>query len=176
MQKKENLDCYRKKLPYPSDRKIEKYIKEAEKEWRKIENKILQSLSEITRIKWKEKEVFCYVIGRGVPISDPLTMEIYEKRIDWFIDVMIHELIHRLFCQEDNLKKFYKLGEKYKKDIHTTVHIVLNAIHKEVYLKFFNKKRLLREIKIFSNYPEYKEAWDFVEKNDYKKIIKDFAF
>lgn len=172
---KKNLDSYRGKLSYPSRQKISEYIKRVEKEWSKIEKEILSYLSKITKIKWKEKEIICYVVGRGRPISDPLTMEVYEKRVDWFIDVIIHELIHRIFCQKNNMEKHNRLSKKYKKNIHITVHIILNAIHKDIYLKFFNKKRLLREIKIFSNYPEYKEAWDFVERNDYKKIIKDFV-
>lgn len=175
MTSRKNLDSYRKKLPYPSPKKIQDYISNVEKEWGKIGKKILQYLSKTAGIKWKEKEIICYVVGRSKPLSDPLIMEIYEKRTDWFIDVLIHELIHRLFIQENNLEKLYKLSKKYKKDIHITVHIILNAIHKDVYLKFFNAKRLLREIKIFSNFPEYKEAWDFVEKSDYKKIIEDFV-
>ena len=138
---KERLDEYRKNLSYPKQAKIENYIKEINKEWKKIERRILFHISKITKIKWKEKEIICYVVGRTMPISEPLTMEIYEKRIDWFIDVMIHELIHRLFCQNDKtIGLFYNLSKKYKKDYGTTVHIVLNAIHKDVYLKFFNKK------------------------------------
>lgn len=173
---KEKLDEYRKKLPYPSYEKVTLYLKEVEKEWKKIENKILQHLSNVAKIKWKEKEVICYVNGRCEPISDPLTIEVYEKRIDWFIDVMIHELIHRIFLQDDKiLNKFYKLSEEYNKNMGTTVHIIVNAIHKDIYLRFFNRNRLAREIKIFSNYPELKGAWDFVEKRDYKQIIKDFV-
>ena len=78
-----------------------------EKLWIKYEKKVLTELSKITRLKWKEKAINCYIVvrrGTYSAFSDPITMPIYPK-IDWFIDVLIHESIHRLWTQEGNFKK-----------------------------------------------------------------------
>jgi len=66
---------------YPSPTTIIKYISLVERLWRKQENKILREISSISKLKWQEKEIKCYVIGQGRPFSDPLTIRIYKKSI-----------------------------------------------------------------------------------------------
>ena len=136
---------------YPSERKILNYIKKIEKVWRGYERKILTELSNVTHLKWKVRSIYCYVVGRCKPISEPLTLPLYEKHPDFFVDMLTHELIHNLFIQEGNLKKTKKawnyFQKKYKKESpRTIIHILLQAIHTHIYLKFFNERRLKRNI------------------------------
>jgi len=169
-----------KDVKYPSESEIRSYIKKAEKEWRKSEGKILTELSRITGLKWKEKTISCYVVGRCIPISDPLTLKVYDKR-ERFIDVLTHELIHQLMAsQEGNLKKAKKawdhLYKEYKNESFTTVvHVPVHALHKHVLLKFFGEKRLKDEVESLIMFPDYKRAWDIVEKEGYLNIIKKFT-
>jgi len=165
---------------YPSQRKILNYIKKIEKLWRKVEKKILQELSTVTHLKWGVKSINCYVVGRCKPFSDPLTIPIYEKLPDYFIDVLTHELIHNLFIQPENCKKSKKawryFHQKYKKfSRNTRIHIPLHAIHSHIYYKFFNEKRLKRDIKFISFLPDYKKSWQIVQKEGYKNIINEFV-
>lgn len=163
---------------YPSTKKVLNYIKKVEKLWRKDERKILQELSKITKLKWKSKSVDCYIVGRSRSFSYPLTMSIYEKKPDYFIDVLIHELIHNIFIQnekkiEKSWKYFYK---KYKKESITTKHhIYLHAIHQYIYLKFYGKKRLERDIEWAQTKRDYRRAWDIVQKEGYQNIINEFV-
>lgn len=170
----------RKYQKYPSAKQILNYIKKVEKLWRKNEERILEEISRVSSLKWKSRYIYCYVVGRCIPFSDPLTLPVYDKHPDYFIDTLTHELIHQLFTQDNNLKKSEKawgyINRKYKKESLTTrIHIPLYAIHSHIYLKFFNEKRLKRDIKLMSFLQDYKIAWGIVQKEGYKNLIKEFT-
>ena len=169
----------KEKRKYPSHREILNYIKKIEEVWDKIEKNVLKELSNISGLKWKEKKIICYVVGYANPFSDPLTIPIYIKDYDYFIDILIHELIHQIFTQEGNLDKSKKswnyLFKKYKKETwNTKIHIPLHAIHSQIYLKFFNKNRMQKDISYVSGFKDYKRSWEIVLKETPDKIIKDF--
>jgi len=162
---------------YPSPEMVFKYIKKIEKLWRKEEKKVLTEISKITGLKWQEKFIDCYVVGRRIPFSQPLTMQVYEK-YDYFIDVLTHELIHNIFIQnEKNLGNCWKyFFEKYKKEPNNTqVHIYLHAFHKHIFLKLYNERRLKREIESISRFPAYKRSWEIVQRDGYQNIINEFV-
>jgi hypothetical protein len=168
----------RRQKNYPSPKKVLNYLKKVEKLWQKEEKKVLQELSKITQLKWENRTIDCFVVGRCRPFSYPLTMPFYEKYPDYFVDVLTHELIHNLFIQNEKRteKAWRYFGEKYKKEsIITKNHIVLHAIHSHIYLKFYNEKRLKRDINLIGFLPDYKKAWQIVQKEGYKDIIKEFV-
>jgi len=168
-----------KDVKYPSEQEIGSYIKKAEKGWRRYEAKILTELSKIIGLKWEEKAITCYVVGRCIPISDPLTLKIYDD-LSRFIDVLTHELIHQLLASQDaNLNKSKKawdhLYKEYKNEsFMTVVHVPVHALHKHILMKFFGEKRLKNEIESLMMFPDYKKSWDIVEKEGYANIIKEF--
>lgn len=170
---------YKRKIgKWPSQKKIQKYICTVEKLWKINGDAILKELSKVTGLKWKS-DVICYVVGRCRPFSDPLTISVYDKHPDQFIDILTHELIHQLFTQDGNFKKSKKawnyLEKKYNKEsLRTRNHIPVHAIHTHIYLKFFNKKRLERDIKWATSFQDYKRAWEIVEKDGYKNVIQNF--
>jgi hypothetical protein len=163
---------------YPSEKRILNYISQIKKEWEKIEKKILTELEKVSGLRWKEKKIICYCIGQGIPFSDPLTMPVSRPKT-YFIDTLIHELIHQLMTQENNLNKsknawsyFFK---KYKKEEYNTIiHIPLHAIHSHIFHKFFSQKRLNHDYKYIKRLPAYKRSWDTVKKEGYQNIIKEF--
>jgi len=162
---------------YPSSRKIVNYIKSVEKMWNKISGKILHELSKVTSLKWKSKIIHCYVVGKCVPFSDPLTLPLYEKK-DYFIDVLIHELIHQLFSQnwKETRKAWKYIQRKYKNESHETqIHIPLHAVHSHIYMKFFNVERLERDFKAVSKIPDYRKSWEIVKRKGYEKIMQEFV-
>ncbi|MBS3053048.1 MAG: hypothetical protein J4469_00960 [Candidatus Aenigmarchaeota archaeon] len=170
---------HKKEKDYPSHKNILDYIKQVQKLWGRYEKEILHELSVITGLKWKEKRITCYVVGRCIPFSDPLTLPVIEKYPDYFIDNLVHELIHQLFTQNGNIEKSKRawnyINRKYRdKPFNTRIHIPLHAIHSHIYLRFFNEKRLSRDIKLIKFLPEYKKSWEIVREEGYKKIISEF--
>ncbi len=173
---KEGARLRKKDKNNPSSRKILNYIKEIEKLWKRYEKKILSELSKISHLKWKSKFIYCYVVGRCRPFSDPLTVPVYKNK-NYFIDVLTHELIHQLFIQNlrQSKKAWTYVFKKYKKESHTTkIHIPLHAIHSHIYMKFFGEKRLNRDIKLISFLPDYKKSWEIVQREGYQNIIREF--
>jgi hypothetical protein len=161
----------------PTPDQVQKFIKRIEPLWRKDEKKILTELSKITGLKWSDKFIYCYIVGRCRPFSDPLTIRVYKKP-NRFIDILNHELIHQLFMQKGNYeysrKAWNHIHKKYKNETFTTqIHIPLYAIYTQTYLKLYNKRRLLDEVRN-TTYPEYKRALEIVGKEGYENIIKEF--
>ena len=67
------------RLPRSKDKNITtkdilKKMSILEKEWKKIENKILKSLTAYTNLQWSEKIINCYFVENCIPFSDPLTI------------------------------------------------------------------------------------------------------
>lgn len=158
---------------------IQNYIKKIEGEWKKQEKIILQELEKIAKLRWKEHEIVCYVVGDCRPFSDPLTLPIYDDS-SLFIDVLIHELIHRLFSQENNYEEAEKswnyFHDKYKNETFLTrIHIPINAILEHIYRQILDTKRLDRDISRSSSRVDYKKAWESVLKDGYINIIKEFT-
>ena len=161
---------------YPSFKKILSYTEKIERLWRKDEKKVLQEIAKITHLKWRSKSIDCYVVGRCRPFSYPLTMPIYEKHPDLFIDVLIHELIHNILTQNrEKIKRAFEyINKKYKKETpRTKNHIYVHAIHNHIYLKFYNKNRLKRDIG-FSKL-DFQKSWAIIQKEVYKNIINEFV-
>lgn len=168
----------KRKKKWPSSKKISNYIKKIEKLWRKEEKNVLRELSKVAHLKWKSKSIDCYIVGKCRPFSCPLTMPVYEKYPDYFIDVLIHELIHNLFIQnpKETKKAWQYFERKYKKESQITkYHIVLHAIHSHIYLKLYNEKRLKRDIKLTHRFSDYKKSWQIVQKEGYGNIIDRFV-
>jgi len=161
---------------YPPLNIIWRYLKEMKKRWPKYEEKILREISKLTKLKWQEKEVKCYIIGAGKSFSDPLTVRYFKNKND-FIDTLIHELIHQIQTQNrKKVKKWYDyIKKKYKKEsILTQNHIIVHAVHYKLLENFFGKRRLNKQIKRHKEFPDYKRAWEIVEEETPKEIIKKF--
>ena len=159
---------------YPSKEEIEKYLEEIKKLWEK--DKILGKISEIMGLKWTWNKINCYIVGRGTNFAFPLTLTIWTKKTD-FIDVLTHELIHRMeFQHRVHRTKWLKyLDDKYKGESDDAKnHILTFAVHKKIYLELFNQERLNRNIKRNDNMLDYNRAWEIVEQEGNDNIIEKF--
>jgi len=165
---------------YPNEKKVIEYIKDVQKIWNKIGRKILIEMQRISKLRFNDNKIVCYVVGRAIPFADPLTVPIYWKDHNYFIDTLIHELIHLLFTQEGNLQKSKKswgyIFTKYKNEtFDTKIHIPLHAIHTHIYTMFFSMERLEHDIIELYNLHAYRRSWEIVNKDGYQKIIEEFT-
>ncbi len=177
---KEQKESGEKDDSYPTAEEVEKFIDVLQKKWEQKEKRILEELSKITTLQWKEDTITCYVVGRTIAFSDPLTIPAYTGYEDYAIDVLTHELIHQLFTQKGNYEKSYKAWESTHKKFaehseNTRIHIPLEAVHTSLYLNLFDEERFKRDRDFLSLMPDYKAAWDVIEKEGYKNIIKEFV-
>lgn len=162
----------------PEDSLLNEKMRAYEKAWEKDGEKILRELSAITKLPWQEKEIICYITWGVGSFSDPLTLNI-EREADDAVQLLAHELTHRLLSHKDNtllVRKNWKLlMEKYKEHPPVTqVHIVIHAIHEHILRKLYSEKALLRE-KNLPHSPNYVLAWKIVEKDGYQNIIAELV-
>ena len=167
--------------PYPDTKTTTAFMRRLEKEWRKNEHAVFASIQQFSGIKWTVKEHICYVVGSGDPFSDPLTMPVFAPQapIDYASDVLCHELIHRNLIEssfEAKWKKVLaKLKKRYPKDTENAfIHVLVHAIHEHIFLSLFSEERLKRDRRIMSAYPDYRRAWEIVEKVGAKKILETY--
>lgn len=154
--------------------KIERYKNRLEKEWRKIERKAFDVISEVSGLKWKKPVIDCYIVEETKCFSMPLTIE-PRKKLKNLIKTIIHELVHNIIVQNlDRLrqknysKKYGKLSRK------TEIHILVHAILKEALLKLYGEKQTRKLIESYDKYPkDYRKAWEIVEQEGSRKIIID---
>ncbi|MBU1630170.1 hypothetical protein KKD88_03790 [Patescibacteria group bacterium] len=150
-----------------------------EKEWRKNEQRVFNAIQKYSGVKWTTKEHTCYVVGAADPFSDPMTISVFASHVpmDYVSDVLCHELIHRNFEEQTFVKRYArilnKLKKKYPQDTENTLdHVIVHAIHEQIFLSVFSKNRLLREKRVMSPHPDYDRAWKIVENVGSDKIIE----
>lgn len=166
---------------YPNTKNVMTFLRRLEKEWRKNEQKVFIAIQRYSGVRWTTKSHVCYVIGAGIPFSDPLTMPVFdpEAPIDYTSDVLCHELIHRNLIEPSFSAKwkiiFRKLKRHFPEDTENTlVHVIVHAIHEQIFLNLFSEERLKRDKRIMHAHPDYRRAWEIVEKVGAKKIIKTY--
>ena len=108
---------------YPSPKSIEKTIMKYRRLWKKYESIIPAEISRISGLRWRQKIIYCYVVGHTTSFSEPLTLSVFKSDQE-FVDTLTHELIHQLEYQNwDRIKGFFRwLSRKYKNETGQTRH------------------------------------------------------
>ncbi len=151
-----------------------KYVKKLQKEWNKVEKKVFTAMTKVSGLKWSQQTTTCFVVRNSNPFSMPLTLPI-RKDLDNQIETIIHELVHNLIFQNSKKIRKKNYSKKYGRLSRVTKnHVLTHAILKETLLKIYGEKKTRLLIKKYNNSPEYKKAWEIVEKEGFKRIIKDF--
>ncbi|MEK7452243.1 MAG: hypothetical protein AAB664_02805, partial [Patescibacteria group bacterium] len=133
------LRIHKQPSAYPSDKKIKTALQTRLRAWKKVEKRVIQAIEKNTSVQFMDAITTCYVVGRSIPFSDPLTLPIFFKYpISRFVDSLTHELIHRIFSQPDGERLFRKimkrLCQRYpKENWNTILHVVIHAVHAIVY-------------------------------------------
>lgn len=166
-----------KRGKYPASNRIRSLMATREKVWRKTEGGVIGSIERTVGVSFSKKRITCYVVGRGVPNSEPLTLPIFITRpATRFVDTLAHELVHRLFSQKDGAKRLdlitRPLRKKYPKEPWNVIlHVAVDAVLAQVYRDVFTLARAKSEYRFISSLPEYKRAWDIVFALTPQKIL-----
>ena len=153
--------------------------KEISKAWKPYEKKVLTGMSEVLDLEFKQNLIEIHILPFPGAFSWPLTIgkDYFQK--DRAVDAICHELIHRLLLDNTKLPYDYDTWPSWRKIIGeepnnpTFNHIVVHAILKYVFLDVLNEpERLERDIEDSQQYENYKDAWNYVESHDYRKLIE----
>jgi len=171
--------------PLRSDEEYAKIVESYEKAWKPLENKVLSGMCEIIDLEFRQEIIDVYIAPWFKAISDPMVIGV-TLETDEFIDVLTHELIHRLLTDNTLLpiedKFLVPEWEKLFGGQHawnTLIHIPVHAIHQAIYCDVLkDPQRMERDINSCKKHNDidYVKSWEYVEQNDYKKIIKKLRY
>lgn len=148
--------------------------------WQPYELKVLTGMTETLGLSFRQEIIDVYIAPWINAFSDPLVIGVTQEP-DVFIDILTHELLHRLLTDNTTIPHETQLLEEWQKlfgknhTLGSVIHIPVHAVHKAIYLDVLKQpKRLERDIADSKQYEvtDYLSAWDYVEKHDYKEIIE----
>lgn len=169
---------------FPDFKEILEKKSKLEEYWGVNGERIVDSISNISGLKWREEDIDVYFIAHGPVFSDPLTLSISKGKepitvlSDEKLQIdLIHELIHNILSQNhENLTNFYNWRDaKYEKEkVLTKIHIAVHAIEMGVMINW-GKEDELSEI-IAKSSGSYRKAWNIVEEEGWQNVIKNLTF
>ena len=165
----------------PTKEEVLNRIEVYKKEWRKYEKPILKGVCDVLKLLFLQNIVDVHIVsGNPRAFSNPIVMK-SSYAPEEFVDVLAHELIHRLLsnhAETINMKVLVKMFPK--EDSLTRGHVLIHAILKYLYLDILKQpERLEKDLKrsysaSIKGVPAYHRAWEIVNAGDYMKFIRDF--
>lgn len=168
--------------PLQSDKLYEKIALKYEEWWRPFNDPVLKGISKLLKLSFKQNIIDVNVAPWFTPISDPMVIGPIFKTQDDILNTLSHEMLHRLITDNttypydfDFLAEWQTMfGKDHARNtlIHIPVHAVMEALYRDV----LNRPDLIDlDKKQTSSYKAYKDAWVYVEKVGYKKILKQLT-
>ena len=150
--------------------------------WESYEEKILRGMCEITGLTFRQNIIDVYIAPWFWAFSDPMVVGVTYKP-DKFVDVLTHELLHRLLTDNNESPYDTEWGARWKKLfgqehgfgrgnsvlVHIPVHALLQAIFDDV---LNEPERTIRDKMHSEKSESYDRAWKYVKKYGYKNIVK----
>lgn len=159
---------------------IGKTLYSYEQAWLPYGDKIVRGICEILDLEFRQNVIDLYAAPFYQSFSFPLFIATkYEP--DRAVDVIAHELIHVLLYdntvasldlarEERAWQKMFKgLDDNVVATLHVPVHAVLQALFDDI---LGEPERTARDKKMCEKYPDYKIAWEYVDKVGYKEVIE----
>ena len=165
--------------PLRSDEEYTQIVEAYKKGWRPIEKKVLNGACETLDLDFRQGLIDVYIAPWFNAFSDPMVIGTTQEP-DVFIDLLTHELIHKLLTDNTAVPDDAELFEPWQKlfgDDHTfdaLVHIPVHATLQAIYLDVLKEpRRFERDIKRSKENKSdaYTKAWDYVQEKGYKEII-----
>jgi len=158
----------------PTDKEVLGKIDAYRKEWGKHESKILEGLFKVSCLSFYDNVIDVYIVSAcKSPFSDPIVIPATYTP-ETFVDVLTHELIHRLLTRNREGIDFENLLSQVfiEEDNKVKVHIFVHAVHQALYLDVFNDKiRLEKDIERSAHMTSYQKSWDLVDKTGYTNVL-----
>lgn len=147
--------------------------------WRPHNDAILHGICDIFDLEFRQNIIDVNVAPWFTPISDPIVIGPAFATEDAIMNTITHELLHRLLTDNtaydydhDFIKDWEILFDK-DHSMNTLVHIPVHAGLKKLYIDVIKRPDLVSfDIQEVKEYPDYAKAWEYVESNDYQKIIE----
>ncbi len=165
----------------PTKEEVLERIEKYKEEWRKYEKPILKGICSILKLPFVQNIVDVHIVsGNPRAFSNPIVMKSGYSP-DEFVDVLTHELIHRLLSNHGEsvstkvLVKLFPLEDNL-----TRIHILVHAVLKYIYLDVLKqperlKKNMERSSQMATKgIKAYHRAWEILGERGYVEFVKEF--
>lgn len=158
---------------------INKKLDEYEVAWRPYEKRLIEGMSRLLNLEFKQNVIDVYAAPFYTSFSFPLIIATkYES--DRAVEVLTHELVHTLLydntlqdidlmAKEQEWIGMFGEGRDAVELIHIPVHATLQALFDDV---LGEPERTIRDKEMCENYPAYQKAWEYVDEVGYKTILE----
>ena len=161
-----------------SDDFINQKVREYSEAWSIYEDRIIPALCDVLGVEFNQNIIDIYITPFINSISDPMIIST-KYPADRAIDVITHEISHRLLTDNDHLplSDGRKLTEHWTEafgnyPFKTLVHIPVHALLEYIFTDILNEPaRLERDIEFSKRFEAYDQAWQHVQNTGYKTII-----
>lgn len=157
---------------------VDSYVAAYQKAWAPYEDTIIRGICDITGLEFRQNIIDVSIAPWFHAFSDPLVVGITYQP-DRFVEVLTHELIHRLSFDNtntpygtnyaDHWAKLFGKEHNFTVLIHIPVHAIMQALFDDV---LHEPVRTKNDREKCRNWPDYDAAWQYVEKHSYKTIIE----
>lgn len=163
---------------YPDSDETRRRSMAYEAAWKKHEPDLLGGMCKFLGLTFSQAVIDVHIVGGGVgAISMPTVVGAREEP-DRFVDILAHELLHRLLSEPVEEGKIWAIVEdKFDTEwVLTKNHILVNCTMAYLYEEVFKDHgRLVRDVEASERMPAaYKKSWEIVLEAGYNELIKDF--
>ena len=162
----------------PSKEEILRRIKAYKEEWEKYEEKILTAMTEILSLEFINQVIDVNIVsGLSRAMSNPIIIKSGFSPSE-FVDVLAHELIHKLFQDNVDIYPWKILQEMFPNEKDKTVlnHIITNAVLMYIFVDILkDQSRLDINLESSKNADSdsYAKAWGIVKERGHINLIKE---
>lgn len=155
-----------KKWTPPVKEEMKKRIKAYKDLWAKYEEKVLNGICSALDLSFKENIEVYIVAGVNRDMSNPIIISSHHSP-NKFITILAHELVHRIFKNEDF--KFSKILLNKTENKTTNNHILVYAVLRKIFEDEPEMLKIVADIKHDENY-----IIAFELSKSYEEILKFF--
>ena len=156
---------------------VDEKVAQYQAAWHPYEKKIIHSMCQILDLEFRQNIIDVNIAPWFNAFSDPMVIGI-NKTPDRFIEVLTHELLHRLLTDNTRTKYDTEYGKEWIKlfgsqnDFITLVHIPVHACLQAVFDDALSEpQRTQNDRKLSQQWDGYREAWAYVDSKGYQTII-----
>lgn len=165
----------------PTHEEMEIHIEEYKDEWGRSGDGIMESIASVLGLDFYQNTIDVYVARNySGAFSDPMVIGMMSRegvvKPDVFVDILTHEILHRVFTDNASHIRFGLLWQKMfpNEEMLVRNHIFLHAVHAHIYTNILkDTSRMERNITRHSIHPPYKRAWDIVAERGFANLIEE---
>lgn len=146
--------------------------------WKPYEKRVIEGMYETLGLEFRQNIIDVHIAPWFNAFSDPMVIGVMNKP-DRFVEVLTHELLHRLLTDNTLTQHGTKYGIEWKKlfgkehDFVTLVHIPVHACMQALFDDVLSEpERTRNDRELSQQWDGYRKAWAYVDEKGYHTIIK----